>query len=284
MTTVAVLGGGVAGLSAAHELAERGFAVTVLEQRDAPGGKARSIPVAGSGQDGRPDLPGEHGFRFFPGFYRHLPDTMARIPAAGGSGTVRDHLVGATRILFAQAGGPNEIIAPAHLPESLEDFTVLVRFLREAALRVGVPPQEYALLVERLLTLLTSCDERRYAQWDALSWWEYTGAEHRSAAFQRFLADGLTRTLVAARGREMSARTGGPVVVQLLQGLSRVGGRADRVLDAPTSEAWIDPWVAFLRGRGVDVQLSSPVEGITLAGGRVTGVTVAGRPGTADHH
>ncbi len=40
MTTVAVLGGGVAGLSAAHELAERGFTVTVYEQRDAPGGKA----------------------------------------------------------------------------------------------------------------------------------------------------------------------------------------------------------------------------------------------------
>src|SRR5215208_6624700 len=235
MTTVAVLGGGVAGLSAAHELAERGFAVTVYEQRDAPGGKARSIPFAGSGTDGRADLPGEHGFRFFPGFYRHLPDTMARIPSGGGS--VRDHLVGATRILFAQAGGPNEIIAPAHAPESLEDFAVLVRFAREAALQVGVPPQEYAVLVERLVTLLTSCDERRYEQWDAESWWEYLGAEHRSAAFQRFLADGLTRTLVAARGHEMSARTGGLVLIQLLQDLSRAGGRADRVLDAPTSEA-----------------------------------------------
>src|SRR5919205_3635902 len=117
MTTVAVLGGGVAGLSAAHELAERGFEVTVYEQRDAPGGKARSIPYAGSGTDGRADLPGEHGFRFFPGFYRHLPDTMSRIPAAGG--TVRDRLVGAERILFARAAGANELLAPAHAPETL---------------------------------------------------------------------------------------------------------------------------------------------------------------------
>src|ERR687890_425969 len=209
MTTVAVLGGGVAGLSAAHELAERGFSVTVYEQRDAPGGKARSIPYAGSGTDGRADLPGEHGFRFFPGFYRHLPDTMGRIPLGGR--TVADHLVGATRILFAQAGGPNEIIAPAHLPESADDFAVLARFLREAATQVGVPVHEYAILVERLLTLLTSCDERREEQWENQSWWEYTGAERRSAAFQRFLADGLTRTLVAARGREMSARTGGMI-------------------------------------------------------------------------
>src|SRR3954468_263088 len=114
MTTVAVLGGGVAGLSAAHELAERGFDVTVLEQRNAPGGKARSIPYAGTGTGGRADLPGEHGFRFFPGFYRPLPDTMSRIPVGIGvppspPSTVRDRLVGATRILFAQASGKNEI-------------------------------------------------------------------------------------------------------------------------------------------------------------------------------
>lgn len=282
MTTVAVLGGGVAGLSAAHELAERGFSVTVYEQRDAAGGKARSIPYAGSGTGGRADLPGEHGFRFFPGFYRHLPDTMGRI--ASGSGTVRDHLVGATRILFAQAGGPNEIIAPAHLPESAEDFAVLVRFLREAATQVGVPPQEYAVLVERLLTLLTSCDERREQQWDRQSWWEFTGAERRSAAFQRFLADGLTRTLVAARGREMSARTGGLVLVQLLQDLTRAGGRADRVLDAPTSEVWIDPWVEHLTARGVELRLSEPVEALHLAGGRLSGATVAGRAVQADHY
>ena len=268
MTTVAGLGGGVAGLSAAHELVERGFAVTVYEARDAPGGKARSIPVAGSGTGGRADLPGEHGFRFFPGFYRHLPDTMARIPVSNR--TVRDHLVGATRILFAQAGGPNEIIAPAHLPESAEDFAVLARFLSEAATQVGVPAHEYAILVERLLTLLTSCDERRVGQWDLQSWWDFTGAERRSAAFQRFLADGLTRTLVAARGREMSARTGGAVLIQLLQDLARAGGRADRVLDAPTSEVWIDPWVAHVRSRGADMRLGAPVEALHLAGGPPT--------------
>ena len=282
MATVAVLGGGVAGLSAAHELAERGYAVTVYEQRDAAGGKARSMPVPGSGTGGRADLPGEHGFRFFPGFYRHLPDTMGRIPFEGR--TVRDHLVGATRILFAQAGGPNEIIAPAHLPESADDFRVAARFLREAATQVGVPLHEYVLLMERIVTLLTSCDERRFEQWERQSWWDYTGAERRSAAFQRFLADGLTRTLVAARGREMSARTGGAILVQLLQDLTRLGGRADRVLDAPTSEVWIDPWVAHLRSRGVDVRLGAPVEALHLAGGRISGATVAGETVRADHY
>src|SRR5829696_6726206 len=135
MTTVAVLGGGVAGLTAAHELAERGFSVTVYEARDRLGGKARSLPVPGSGTGVRADLPAEHGFRFFPGFYKHVPDTMRRIGVDG-------HLVGAERILLAQGDGRGELLTAAHLPESLDDFAVVARFVLEAATSLGVPPQD----------------------------------------------------------------------------------------------------------------------------------------------
>ena len=269
---VAVLGGGVAGLTAAHELAERGFAVTVYEARDRLGGKARSLPVPGSGTGGRHDLPAEHGFRFFPGFYRHVPDTMRRIG-------VDSHLVGAERILIAQGEGRNELLTVAHLPESPEDLAVLARFLREVATGLGVPPEDTAWFLERLLTLLTSCDERRLGQWELQSWWTFVDAANRSKAFQKFLADGLTRTLVAARAREMSARTGGTILLQLIFDLMRAGGRADRVLDGPTSDVWIDPWVAHLERLGVEIELGAPVDGIRLAGGRVAGATV-----TADHY
>ena len=74
---VIILGGGVAGMSAAHELIERGFEVQVFEKKvQLPGGKARSVNVPDY-HDGEPceppgehynPLPGEHGFRFFPGF------------------------------------------------------------------------------------------------------------------------------------------------------------------------------------------------------------------------
>src|SRR6202042_226298 len=100
---VAILGGGVGGLSAAHELIERGFAVSVFERSHVFGGKARSIYVPNSGSGGRTDLPGEHGFRFFPAFYKHLPDTFKRIPFPANV-SVYNNLAQATRIEVAQSG------------------------------------------------------------------------------------------------------------------------------------------------------------------------------------
>lgn len=65
---IIILGGGVAGMSAAHELIERGFEVEVFDKhRIYAGGKARSVNVPGTNQPiADKYLPGEHGFRFFP--------------------------------------------------------------------------------------------------------------------------------------------------------------------------------------------------------------------------
>ena len=260
MTTVAVLGGGVGGLSAAHELAERGFDVTVYEARDAFGGKARSMPVPGSGTGGRADLPAEHGFRFFPGFYRHLPDTMARIPH-GGRTRRRTTSCRRRASCSRRPAGATSSSPPRTRRRRSTTSRCSSASRGSSGPALGIPPHELALFVERLLTLLTSCDERRLEQWERASWWDYVGAERRTAAFQKFLADGLTRTLVAARAREISARTGGLILCQLLFDLTRAGGRADRVLDAPTSEVWIDPWVAHLRALGVTLRGGCEVAG-----------------------
>jgi uncharacterized protein with NAD-binding domain and iron-sulfur cluster len=284
--TVAVLGGGVAGLTAAHELAERGFHVTVYEERKAFGGKARSMPVPQSGTNGRKDLPAEHGFRFFPGFYQHLPDTMARIPS--GKKTVVDHLTPTRRIMLAQADGRNALIAPAESPSSLSDLEVAIKFIWEFGTELGIEPWELVSFFERLLVLLCSCDERRYEQWDRVSWWEYTDAANRSPAFQKFLAAGLTRTLVAAQAQQISARTGGLILCQLLFDMVRVGGRVDRVLDGPTSEVWINPWRTYLRKLRVAFRPNCSVAGIHCDGQRITGVTIQGTRGSkqivADHY
>ena len=105
-------------MSAAHELIERGFEVVVLERSDLAGGKARSIPVVDDGEGtsghqlasgaGGPiehRLPGEHGFQFFPGFYKHVVDTMRRTPSFDGR-KAADHLAPTTRRDSPSTGSP----------------------------------------------------------------------------------------------------------------------------------------------------------------------------------
>ena len=276
---VIVLGGGVAGMSAAHELAERGFEVVVYEARDIPGGKARSMEVPGSGSDGRPDLPAEHGFRFFPGFYRHLPDTMKRIPYDGQNNGVLDNLVTASRAELALAGG-SEVITPAHFPSNLDEVGLAFRAVLAQVAELGIPAEDQVHFANRLLLLLTSCHERRMDEFEHRSWWEFSGAEERSPEYGKFLADGLTRTLVAAKAREMSARTGGSILLQLLFDLARPGGQVDRVLNGPTNRVWIEPWRDYLTGLGVDYRAEHQVQEIELRAGRVAGITavVHGQP------
>ena len=285
LSRVIILGGGVAGMSAAHELIERGFEVVVLEWGDIPGGKARSIPVAHEGED-TPGVrlaegaggshwhrvPGEHGFRFFPGFYKHVVDTMRRIPSFDGA-KVADHLVPTTRLEFTQYDKP-AFIVPAGFPLSPRDAGTMLRdTLLALAPSASVTPDDLAFFGARLWQILTSCKERRLGEYERTSWWDFVGAEERSAHYQKFLATGITRSLVAAKARTASTRTIGDIFVQLvLTILNPLGGSTDRVLDGPTNLVWMDPWLKHLESSGVQYVKNAEVEEIMCEAGRITGV------------
>lgn len=264
---VAVLGGGVAGLSAAHELIERDCSVTVFETKSVFGGKARSLLVPGSGTQGRKNLPGEHGFRFFPAFCRHLPDTMMRIPYQGNV-SVFNNLVHATRIHVARAGQP-PLILTARIPQSVEDWAIT---FKETFSGIGVPDNEVLFFVDRLLTLLTSCPERRVAEYEEIPWWTFIGAATRSAAYQTLLGKGLTRSLVAVRAQEGSTRTTGYVLLQLLFGLLTYGG-FDRLLNGPTSDVWLNPWVSYLKERGVVFETGTTIKRLNASATGIASVS-----------
>jgi 15-cis-phytoene desaturase len=281
--TVAILGGGVAGLSAAHELVERGFQVRVYERKPMLGGKARSLAVPGSGGNGRMPLPGEHGFRFFPGFYKHVTDTMRRTPY-GAQGNTFDNLAVATRILLARAG-KTEITWIARYPATLEDFRSL---LVELLTPLGVPPDELAYFISRVVVVATSCAERRLHEYETIPWWEFIAAEKMSKTYQAYLGQGLTRSLVAMRAEESSTRTVGTIQLQLLYDLVSPDQVFDRLLSGPTNDVWIYPWTQYLEKLGVEFHTGARVVEIQTDGKRVTGARVEGDAGqslvTADYY
>lgn len=268
---VIVLGGGVAGMSAAHELITRGFEVEVYEVKNIPGGKARSIDVPNSAKDGRKPLPGEHGFRFFPRFYKHVTDTMKHIPYGNNANGVLDNLVQADRAEMARYDKkPIKMIT--RFPRDLNDFVVLFKEIFDSD--TGLEPHEIEFFAGRLWQLMTSCYERRLAEYEKISWWDFIEADGKSEAYQNLLAIGLTRTLVAAKAKQASARTGGDVLLQLMFDIAEPGESSDRLLDGPTNDVWVNPWLKFLKEKGVNYQLESTVKSINCSGEKITSATI----------
>ncbi|RNL62194.1 FAD-dependent oxidoreductase [Nocardioides marmoriginsengisoli] len=284
---VTVLGGGMAGLAAAHELAERGYDVTVFEPT-AWGGKARSIPVAGTAAGGRQDLPGEHGFRFFPGFYHHIPDSMRRTPFGSNPHGVHDNLVAAKGGKFYRGGDRADafIFGIGPDPQALLTVDGLRRFLMENLKGQAVPPDELVYFVTRLLVFLTSSTERRFGQWENMSWWDFVGAATRSPDYQHVLAAGLTRNLVAAKETLASTRTIGNMGEAFVYNMFGKGndGALDRILNLPTNEAWIDPWTAHLRTLGVTFVSGYGLASYEMGGGKIRAVNVVDRAGNSYRH
>ena len=257
MKKVVVLGGGVAGMSVAHELIKRNFQVEVYEAKGIPGGKARSTEVSDSSTENKKPLPGEHGFRFFPRFYRHVTATMKEIPYKDG--TVFDNLVQTSEIRVARFN-EESFFLPAKFPSSLKEIRKYLNL--DKNINLGLSDEEKDYFADRVWQLMTSCKERRKQEYERMGWWEFLEADRFSENYKTFLARGLTRTLVAARAEEVSTKTGGDILLQLMFDVMKPGMSSDRILNGPTNDVWINPWLKFLKSKGVHYSTNSFVKKI----------------------
>jgi len=272
MPKVIVIGGGVAGMSAAHELVERGFQVEVFERNPTyVGGKARSVNAPGTNSiDPALFLPGEHGFRFFPGFYKHVTDTMKRIPVGRGKSAF-DNLVSTESMMMAQ-NNAQPIVLPVDFPTSLKEIEDFFKGFQ--AFNAELSTQEIEFFSCKIWQLMTSCSRRFSEEYDSISWWDYTESATKSAAYQRLLSGGLTRSLVACQAQLASTRTCGSILLQLLYLMMDPFTRdTDRVFNAPTNDAWLTPWYDYLASQGVVYHKGANVTGIQTSNGKITGIS-----------
>lgn len=256
---VVILGGGVAGLSAAHHLLTKGkdrFEVVIIERRE-PGGKARSQKENG--------LPNEHGFRFFPGFYKHITETMKEIPLAGGGNVYKNNLVNTEYYTFLFTGKPGRLDVPIHIGGSIKKlhFRKLIRQLkqlREQISHSGVKVEKAGQekFAEKMLEVYTTCNERIESTYDNISWTDFIDArgtaEKYGADYETLLATGISKNLVAVRADVANSRTGAKLVGHMIWHiLNPSAPPADKLLNAPTKDAWLDPWINFLKSKGLKI-------------------------------
>ena len=187
-------------------------------------------------------LPAEHGFRFFPGFYHGLRNTLGRIPGLNGS--VASDLVEVPESALAREKKPL-FRFPTRRPQSVGGAANDLQMLFGNP-GLGLSAEEAAFAAGKVLEALSTSPRHRAARFDSVAWWDYVEADRMSPAYQAAVADSLTQNFVAMDARMSSTKT----VVNILARLFHdywSGAGIDWILAGPTSELWIDPWVQFLK-------------------------------------
>src|SRR5262249_53897655 len=95
-----------------------------------------------------------------------------------------------------------------------------------------------------------------------------------SELYQKVFGRGGIQSLIAARAQLASIKTIGDAYLQYFFNVADSELGADRVLNGPTSDVWIQPWLDYLQGRGVEYLTNSRVRSITCAGGRIRSATI----------
>ncbi|WP_437564861.1 FAD-dependent oxidoreductase [Sorangium sp. So ce542] len=199
-------------------------------------------------------LPGEHGFRFFPSFYQHVFDTMSRIPVVTSTQdfsetfrTVLDNLVPTNSSYLAMAARGDKpartVVFPREAPTGLSP---LLSTLKDYVSELGYTHGDIAQLALKIFKYMTSCTERREAEYEDISWWDFIEGDRLSPTCQDHM-DKAPEVLGAMVARKSDARTQGNCVTQLLLDPILRPGRVDATLISPTSSAWFEHWRKYLR-------------------------------------
>ena len=244
--SVAIYGAGIAGLTVAHELIDRGFKVTVYEKNSVPGGMARSERV----QVGiYPSVPTEHSWRGFAGFYQNLHDITKRIPISKKK-TVFDNFS-----LPLEFQHPKNELNPNKKSLTLRDRMILGypvakaifsdRRRREVYARKGFDNLGKNLSEggkDATLGMVgpgIGLDIRR-------------SSLHHIARFVEMTLSGEKHSHVH-NNREYTHTTSDPW----------------HALNGPTSEAWIGPWTEYLKKKGVKIRYNMELIDISTENDRI---------------
>ena len=211
---------------------------------------------------------------------------MRRIPFAGNANGVHDNLVDTTESESPRAGGRADGQVFGALPhhERGDDArTGMQRILTDALTGKNIPPHEVEFFVNRLMVFFTASDARRFGQWEHTSWWDFVRAEGKSDEYKRVDRHGLTRSLVAAKETVATTRTIGNMAEAFVMNIMQRGndGALDRVLNAPTNEAWVDPWLHPPARAGRARSAARRSSGCACARGRIDAASVRDRAGGA---
>lgn len=237
-----------------------GLVVAGMESWYTLNSNGRNIRLIAKHRRAQPELPGEHGFRFFPAFYRNLFDTMKRTPLLGGEPDDRDpfrttfsNLVPMENLFAALGDGDEPVRMPRRAVRSLMEG---LEVIDELFKRTGYDADDVARYHYELIRWSTACGARREA-WSTPdgertgTWWDLIRAEGRFSDGFKTQLKAASMAFVGMRHTEIDARTFANTAIQLLLDQSNPAVGTDHSLNGPTTTAWFNHWKSYLEQLGV---------------------------------
>jgi squalene-associated FAD-dependent desaturase len=230
--TVAIAGGGLAGLAAGCALAEAGFRVTLFERRPYLGGRASSYQHPGTGEIV------DNCQHVLLGCCTNLLDFYRR---AGVQGKIRWY----EELTFLEPGGRASVIAPSALPAPLHTAP--------AFLRAGCLSFRDKLAISRAMAALAPSTPADRGQ-SFLDWLQRHGQTER--AIERFW-----KTILVSALNEDLDRISVPYAAQVVRESFLKSPAAGRmgIPTVPLTDLYSTAG-DYIRARGGDIQLRAGVE------------------------
>jgi hypothetical protein len=256
MKSVIIFGAGIAGLSAAHELNELGYKVSVYEAMEQPGGFFRSARVSNS------NMPTEYSWHGMGPWYHNTFDLLKKIPFKD-KGSLYDFILSRpidfgifpddTHPRFYDKGWKSipemfrmnrwEFVKWSYL--MLKTWTANRRS-REQYSSLNAAEAWYPLLSSTAYKTWRSC----FGPWIGSDW---------SRVCLHTTGDFFRKQLTTRPTHDHRADEDGPA-------WTHGAGDGWLLLKGPSSEYWFNPWTAFLENKGVEFHWQKPLTTLQFNG------------------
>ena len=300
---VVIIGAGISGLTVAHELVEKGFEVEVYEKDSVAGGMARSTRTPSG-------VPSEHSWRGYAPFYYNAFEIMSRIPIAKKLSdcerndrdiiTFKGQKYDLTDFVPKHPGGSiikRMLKSDQPLEQVWKDNKVawhmknpyVMSILEKYKVGGESPPDVRDNLAKsgidfKLLTNKREGDTNiSFIDYPYLSYLfiKYAIVNNRrnnetklidlmwplQETSRQYLIDYVSGPGYGFDKNTISANHYFCFMYQQLY----AGNHSWQVMNQPTSEAWIDPWVEYLTSKGVRFHFKSTMSSLTPGGAIING-------------
>ena len=232
MEKVIIIGGGISGLTAAHELILQNYQVTLLERNAEVGGVARTYQ-----NEENKICPYEYSWRAFGKWYQNVYQLMKQIPYNNDE-TVFDKLT------ILQEGKKT-----CHKKIPIYDtFSEL-------------PFSDYYKIMPYVIQYYISCDERNIENFSGKGLRNYIKEKVKLSKKGEDLIGKIVGPYLGFDYHNAS-------IYDLLYGIEMMKNNSYQynfnILSLPTNHAWFEPWVRFLQKKGLKCFKQTEVKSIQL--------------------